>query len=187
MTAGRLIALGSIAAVAILALGVQAFANTCVFREPTPQLGAGPHDYSHAPSTNKLWREGDPGEPLRLRIRVLDMCGKPLAGTRVQVLHANQDGDHEADRWRAIMTADERGELELLTVYPGYAGYLPRHIHFIITHPRHRELVTRLFFRSDPAAADESIEQVTVVLDEVRAGGVTGWIGGYEFVLSPNL
>jgi protocatechuate 3,4-dioxygenase beta subunit len=71
-------------------------------------------------------------------------------------------------------------------VYPGYAGGLPRHIHFVVSHPRHRELVTRLFFKSDPAAADESIEAVTVVLDEVRADKVSGWVGGYEFVLAPK-
>jgi protocatechuate 3,4-dioxygenase beta subunit len=174
------------AAVAILTLGVRSPAAACVSRPITPEMSAGPHDYSNPSTTSKLWREGDPGEPLRLRLRVLDTCGESLAGTRVQVLHANQDGDHDPDRWRAVMTSDERGELELLTVYPGYAGGLPRHIHFVVSHPRHRELVTRLFFKSDPAAADESIEAVTVVLDEVRADKVSGWVGGYEFVLAPK-
>ena len=170
---------------ATLTLGAQSVAQACTPRAPTAEMSPGPHDYSFAPATSELWREDDPGEPLLMHIRVLDTCGKPVAGAQVQVLHANQDGDHEPDRWRARLEANARGEFKLVTVYPGYAGGLPRHIHFIVSHPRHRELVTRLFFRSDPAA-DESIEDLTVVLDEIRRGSVRGWVGGYEFVLAPK-
>lgn len=175
----------SVAVTLILGLGIQSLAYACTPRAPTDVMSPGPHDYSYAPATSTLWRKGDPGEPLVLHIRVLDTCSKPLAGARVQVLHADQDGDHYPDRWRAVLTSNERGELKLLTVFPGYAGDIPRHIHFIVSHPGHGELVTRLFFRNDPTA-DESIEDNTVVLDEIRQGKVNGWIGGYEFVLAPN-
>ena len=169
--------------VAALALCAHSAARACNKRAPTPEMSPGPHDYSFAPAETNLWREGDEGQPLLLRARVLDTCGEPVAGARVQILHANQDGDHEPDRWRATVISDDRGEFELVTVYPGYAGGLPRHIHFKLNHADHRPLVTRLFFKSDPAV-DQSLESNTVVLDEIRRGGKTGWVGGYEFVLS---
>ena len=170
---------------AILALGFQPVSHACNPRAPTPETGPGPHDYSFAPAENDLWREGDDGEPLLLHARVLNTCGEPVAGARVQILHANQDGDHEPDRWRALLKADDRGEFKVVTVFPGYAGSIARHIHFVVTHPDHRPLVTRLFFKNDPAV-DQSIEDLTVVLDEVRRGDVRGWTGGYEFVLPPR-
>jgi protocatechuate 3,4-dioxygenase beta subunit len=170
---------------AALMLVVHPVSHACDSRVPTPETSPGPHDYSFAPAKNALWRDGDRGEPLLLHARVLDVCGKPVAGARIQVLHANRDGDHEPDRWRAVLSADDRGEFKLVTVYPGYAGSIARHIHFVVSHADHRTLVTRLFFRNDPAA-DQSVEELTVVLDEVRRGDVTGWTGGYEFVLPPK-
>ena len=170
---------------ATLALGVQPLSHACNPRLPTPETSPGPHDYSFAPARNDLWREGDEGEPLLLHARVLDTCARPVAGARVQILHANQDGDREPNRWRALLSADDRGEFKVVTVFPGYAGSIARHIHFVVTHPDHRPLVTRLFFKNDPAV-DQSIEDLTVVLDEVRRGQVRGWTGGYEFVLPPK-
>ena len=164
---------------------VHAASPACSEREPTDQTGPGPHDYSGAPAETTLWREGDAGEPLLLRARVLDTCGKPVTGARVQILHANQDGDHEPDRWRADVKSDERGEFEVLTVYPGYAGSIARHIHFIISHPEHQQLVTRLFFKNDPAI-DHGIENLAIVVEEVQRGEGRAWVGGHEFVLRPR-
>jgi len=164
---------------------VQSASHVCSEREPTPELGPGPHDYSGAPAETNLWREGDAGEPLRLLLRVLDTCGKPVAGARIQMLHANQDGIHEPDRWRTDLRSDHRGAFEVVTVYPGYAGGLPRHIHFIITHADHQQLVTRLFFKNDPAIG-AGIENLAIVVEEIQRGGAKGWVAGYEFVLRPR-
>ncbi len=169
----------------LVLLGVHTPVYACVAREPTPQTSLGPHDFSTAPAETRLWREGDGGEPLLLRARVLDTCGEPVAGARVHLLHANHDGYHEHGRWRAILSSDERGEFEVLTVYPGYAGGLPRHIHFIIAHPEHQRLVTRLFFKNDPSA-HHSVDDLAIVLEEVRRDDKKAWVGGYEFVLAPR-
>lgn len=174
---------------ALLAAGLLAGASpaalACEARTPTRATGPGPHDYSAGVADNKLWREGDAGEPLFIRARVLDTCGEPVAGARIQILHANQDGAHEPDRWRADLTSDERGAFQLVTVNPGYTGGIPRHIHFVITHPRHRQLVTRLFFKDDPSI-DGTTEELAMVLEEVPRGDATGWVAGYEFVLEPQ-
>ncbi len=125
-------------------------ALACNERVPTPPMSPGPHDYSQMSTDSTLWKEGDAGEPLFLRLRVLDTCGKAVAGAKVQILHANTHGDHEPNRWRTTLTADDRGEVKVVTVFPGYAGWVARHIHAVITHPNHEELVTRLLFKNDP-------------------------------------
>lgn len=174
----------TIALLTMLLLGGPPLVLACDKREPTSDTGPGPHDYSGAPAESKLWREGDAGEALLLHARVLDTCAKPVAGARVQILHANQDGIHEPERWRADLISNERGEFKLVTVYPGYAGSIARHIHFIITHPNHRQLVTRLFFKNDPAVSAD-IEDLAIVLEEIRRDEARVWVGGFEFVLAP--
>ena len=157
-------------------------AQACNQRQATRATGPGPHDYGHPSVGARLWEEGEPGEPLFLRARVLDTCGKPVSGARVQILHANQDGDHVANRWRTDLDTGERGEFKLITVYPGFTGGIARHIHFIISHPQHIQLVTRLFFKNDPAI-DRGVEDLSVVLEEVRRDGRNAWVASYEFVL----
>lgn len=168
-----------------LVIGYQTASFACDERKPTPETGPGPHDFSVAPAESNLWREGDEGEPLLLQARVLDTCGRAVRGARVRILHADQDGEHDPHRWRAHLRSDDAGEIKLVTVFPGYAGYMARHIHFIIDHPDHRQLVTRLFFKNDPAI-DESIDDLAIVVEEIQRGAEKGWIGGYEFVLAPK-
>ena len=55
----------------------------------------------------------------------------------------------------------------------------------MITHPDYPRLVTRLFFKNDPSV-DHGIEDLAMVLEEVRRGEDRGWIAGYEFVLARN-
>ena len=171
--------------IALFFLGFKPWAHACDKREPTQQMGRGPHDFSAGVRNSTLWQEGDEGEPLFIRARVLDTCGKPLAGARIRIVHANWYGNHEADRWRADLTSDDRGSFNLVTVFPGYTGGLPRHMHFIIDHPDHHQLVTRLFFKNDPSI-DQSIEDLAMVLEEVEREQGKGWLAGFEFVLAPK-
>ena len=133
-------------AVFIIAVLVMPPATACTERKPTQETGHGPHDYSFLSQSPTLWKAGDPGEPLFLKARILNTCGQPVEGAEVQVLHANHDGEHEPDKFRGVYRSDKRGQIKFVTVFPGYTGGLPRHIHFIIRHPKHPELVTRLFF-----------------------------------------
>jgi protocatechuate 3,4-dioxygenase beta subunit len=146
-------------------------------------MSPGPHNFSAGVPDTRLWREGDDGEPLFIRARVLDTCSRPVAGARIQIVHANYEGDHEPDRWRADLTSDQSGAFSLVTVFPGYTGRLPRHIHFIITHPDHR--ITRLFFKNDPVV-DHGIEDLAMVLEEIKHDQGRGWVAGFEFVLPPR-
>jgi protocatechuate 3,4-dioxygenase beta subunit len=175
----------AIALVAVLLLVFQQPSNACEERKPTREMSPGPHDFSAGVAGARLWREGDMGEPLFIRARVLDTCGKAVSGARIRIVHANQDGDHEPDRWRADLTSDDQGSFKLVTVFPGYTGGLPRHMHFIIDHPDHRQLITRLFFKNDPAV-DQEVEDVSMVLEEIEHKQGRGWVAGFEFVLPPK-
>lgn len=164
------------------ALALPAPVQACIERVPTPQAWLGPHDFTTAPGERELWKKGDPGEPLVLHLKVLDTCGEPIPGVRVHLLHADYDGEHRLGRNRAVLHSDRRGAVNVLTLLPGYAGDLPRHIHFIVSDPGYEELVTRLYFKSDPAAGAEQ-DPLAMVIEEVRRGDETRWVGGYEFVL----
>ena len=170
---------------AVLLSGIASFAQACDQRAPTREMSPGPHDFSAGVPDPELWREGDEGEPLFIRARVLDTCGKPVAGARIRIVHANWHGYHEPDRWRADLTSDNRGAFSLVTVFPGYTGGLPRHMHFIIDHPNHPQLITRLFFKNDPSV-DHGIEDLAMVLEEIERKPGRGWVAGYEFVLPPR-
>ncbi len=172
-------------ACALQLVTAQSPAFACESRQPTAATSPGPHDFSAGSNDPRLWREGDDGEALFLRARVVDTCGEPVVGARVRIVHANTHGGHEADRWRADLTTDERGSFRLVTVFPGYTGGLPRHIHFVIDHPRHPQLVTRLFFRNDPSI-DHGVEDLAMVLEEVNRDAGRSWLATYEFVLAPN-
>jgi len=172
-------------AAALALLATVPAADACSPRKPTPEGYLGPHDFTTAPASNELWREGDRGEQLVLSLRVLDTCGKPLPGARVHLLHADATGEHALGRYRAILKTDAKGAVNVLTAVPGYAGDLARHIHFIISHPGHAELVTRLYLKNDPRLEGRANDPLALVLEEVRHGQVKRWVSGYEFVLRP--
>ncbi len=160
--------------------------RACDRREPTRATGMGPHYVEQVGDETQLWRNGEAGEPVVLRSRVLDTCGVPIAGARVQLWHANQDGDHAHDRWRTDIRANDQGTFDVTTVMPGYAGGLARHIHFIVSHPDHEELVTRVFFKNDPYIEELDVDDLALRLEQVERDGQRGWITGYEFVLQPK-
>lgn len=125
----------------------------------------------------------DQGVPLAVRGRVSDLSGKPLAGARVEVWHANglgryenQDPDNQPEHnLRGRFVTDAEGAFHFRTIRPGgYAlpddgpvGQLarrlglsldrPAHIHFAVTAPGYRPLVTAIFDGSDPAIGRDAL------------------------------
>ena len=145
----------------------------------TPSTLLGPFYRSDAPMLAlgaDLCRNGQ-GVSLRVTGQVVGPDSLPLAGAVVEVWHANamgryenQDPDNQPEHnLRGRFTADADGRFQFRTIRPGgYAlpddgpvGQLarrlglsldrPAHIHFCITAPGHRRLVTAIFDASDPA------------------------------------
>lgn len=102
--------------------------------------------------------------------RVTDTHGKPLAGAQLEVWHTAPNGlyeqqdDEQPDyNLRGTFTANENGEYAYIALrptnypipYDGPAGdllqmmdrhpYRPSHIHWRVTHPGHRPLITQIY------------------------------------------
>lgn len=145
----------------------------------TPSTLPGPFYRADAPLLPlgaELCRNGE-GVPLAVSGRVTSQDGAAVAGAIVDVWHANpqgryenQDPDNQPEHnLRGRFRADEEGGFYFSTVRPsGYSlpsdgpvGQLaarlglsldrPAHIHFAVTAPGHRRLVTAIFDGSDPA------------------------------------
>ncbi len=145
-----------------------------------------------------LLREED-GEPLLMTGRVSDADGKPIAGAQVEVwqtatnqLYDVQDENQPHGHLRATFRTDERGRYEFRTILPvsypipddGPAGQLlqalgrhpfrPAHVHFMISAPSYRQLVTHLFLAGDKYLESDAVFGVkpSLVVQPVRRDGV---------------
>ncbi len=163
---------------------VTAMVSTAVFgqqREPTRSTAPGPEYTGSAAATARLWQEGDSGERLHLRGRVVDVNGSPVAGAEINLWQADGDGAYHEDRYRALLTTDPRGEFRLTTVVPGqYFGL--KHIHLSITHPDHEFLTTRILFKGDPNLSSHD-QDLAILLEQVQMDDEVVMLGSVEFVL----
>jgi hydroxyquinol 1,2-dioxygenase len=141
------------------------------YRETTPRLAAGSQMSKHV----------KPGSECALYGRVTDAGGKPIANAEVSIWQTSADGLYDIQEdatsvdYRGIFTTDADGVFMLRTVKPvGYSipmdgpvgdmvraqkrhGMRPAHIHFLVSAPGYRELVTALYLRGDPHLADDVV------------------------------
>ena len=141
---------------------------------------AGPQRELNKGDSILLREEG--GEALLMKGRVADEGGKLIAGAKVEVwqtatneLYDVQDPDQPRGHLRGTFRTDEHGEYEFRTVLPvsypipndGPAGQLlqglgrhpfrPAHVHFMISAPGHRKLVTHLFLKGDKYLESDAV------------------------------
>lgn len=116
------------------------------------------------------------GEVIRIYGQVVDISGQPLEGVRVEIWQANKFGRYAHDRernpapldehfqgWGAISTAGN-GRFGFLTIkpgtYPAANGWMrPPHVHFKLTKPGFRELITQMYFAGEPLNGIDRILQ----------------------------
>jgi len=103
---------------------------------------AGPYP-SSSPQIRSDIREGYPGHPLRLGIRVVDQICEPVPGATVDIWHTDAGGDYSeytdggtgkdegegTSFCRGAQVSDTDGILEFLTIYPGWYPGRTVHIH----------------------------------------------------------
>jgi protocatechuate 3,4-dioxygenase beta subunit len=120
---------------------------------PTPTNELGPFFKKDAPLSKVLGAPADPGVPLKVSGRVLDTRGELLSGAVLEVWQANHLGiyDLETYRYRSRLVAEKDGSYGFQTVMPGhYPGRVAQHIHFRVSAPGTKTLVTQLYFATDP-------------------------------------
>ncbi len=122
-------------------------------RKPTPPEDLGPFYKKGAPNTANLRVAREPGLPLRISGRILDTRGDSVHGARVELWHADQRGfyDVQGYRYRAKLALDGATDYQVETIMPGHYPDRPvQHVHYLITAPGCKPLITQLYFATDP-------------------------------------
>ena len=124
----------------------------------------GPFYRANAPVRTDLTFEGLAGSVVEIKGRVLaEDCISPVKDALVEIWHCNTEGeyDNETDQYlhRGVQTTTTTGEYSFETILPGkYLNgklYRPAHIHFRITSPSSKELVSQIYFLGDPHITDD--------------------------------
>lgn len=127
-------------------------------------------------------RSDTPGPKLFFRGKVTGVDGMPIAGAKLDVwqaspvgLYENQDPDQEDFNLRGVFHTDADGSFHFVSVKPagypvptdGPVGELlhaqrrrpmrPAHIHFIVSAPGYKTLITQIFSDTPEALADDVV------------------------------
>lgn len=124
---------------------------------------------------------GAPGTPCWVEGTVTDTAGNPLPGARIEVWEADDDGQYDVQygdgrvAGRAHLFTDEQGTYRFWGIVPtpypipddgpvgkllGAVGRSPMrasHLHFMVTSPGHRRLVTHIFPDHDDRLDRDSV------------------------------
>ena len=157
-------------------------------RPPTSETSIGIFYQPDAPALTDLWEPDQPGEPLALRGRVLDVDGAPIRDARVELWHADGAGQVHADRYRTRIETGPDGGFAVRTAYPGHIPGAPgvwgaRHIHIVVTHPGHRRLVSLILFKGDEMLPDDQPPDLAVFAEQGRVEGESMRFARVEIVL----
>lgn len=141
------------------------------FREETPVFKAGASIAKGTTAADEILLHGT----------VRDSAGNPIAGAKVTVWQTAADGRYDLQSnpdevdCRGIFETDANGRYHLRTVRPlgyyipldgpvgamvkaqGRHGMRPAHIHFLISAPGYRELVTAIYLAGDPHLEDDVV------------------------------
>ncbi|HUS06828.1 MAG TPA: hypothetical protein VMZ52_11050 [Bryobacteraceae bacterium] len=122
-------------------------------RKPTPTDVLGPFFKKGAPKAELLRAPGDPGFPLRVSGKVFNTRGEVIHGAQIDMWQTDHEGHYDLQgfRYRTRLLLDNASEYAVETVMPGHYNDRPaQHIHYMITAPGHRPLITQIYFATDP-------------------------------------
>ena len=132
---------------------------------------SGPFHRPNAPMRTNLregYRKSQIGKPLEVYGTVYGSdCETPMKDALLDLWHADPTGEYDMHGdlflFRARVKMDENGNYRFQTLMPAAysdAGlHRPKHIHYIITAPGHKTLVTQLYFQGDERLADDPFVQ----------------------------
>lgn len=123
-------------------------------RRATPVDTLGPFYKRGTPDTATLCSPSDPGMPLKVAGTVYNTRGDILPGAKIEVWHAGHLGHYDLTgyKYRGCLTSGSDGTYTFQSVIPGhYPARVCQHIHFLVTAPGQKTLVTQMYFGSDSA------------------------------------
>lgn len=170
----------------------------------------GPYYVPGSPETSSPatlpMRDGEPGTPFLFQGTVSDLDGAPVAGARVEMWHADDDGLYsqfapEIPKWNlrgTVVTAAD-GRFVIHTIQPapyqiptdgscgklisaaGWHAWRPAHLHLKVSAPGRQLVTTQLYFDGGEHVADDVAQAVKPELIlRPTDGAVT-----YDFALDP--
>lgn len=131
---------------------------------PTSADALGPYYVAGTAVTDNLNRFGKSGDLLLVEGAVLSSSDgqSPIGDVSIEVWQTDGDGDYFPENnghvgdypdddidMRGTVVTDEAGRYRYETVVPGAYFPRPRHLHYRITAPGHRDLVTQLYMTGD--------------------------------------
>ena len=122
-------------------------------KKPTPYCELGPFYKREAPHTSVLRAPGDAGMPLTVSGLVYDTRGGIVSDANLEIWQTDNDGhyDIEGYRYRALLNPGPKGSYSIDSVMPGhYPTRVCQHVHYLVTAPGHKPLITQLYFATDP-------------------------------------
>lgn len=122
-------------------------------KQPTPFCELGPFYKREAPNTSTLRAPGDAGMPLTLSGVVYDVRGEIVPDSKLEIWQTDNDGhyDIEGYRYRTLLQPGTKGAYAIESVMPGhYPTRVCQHVHYLLTAPGHKPLITQLYFATDP-------------------------------------
>jgi len=122
-------------------------------RQPTPFCELGPFYKREGPNTSTLRKPGDACMPLTVSGVVYDTRGAIVPDAKLEIWQTDNDGhyDIEGYRYRALVMPRQKGSYSIDTVMPGhYPTRVCQHVHYLVTAPGHKPLITQLYFATDP-------------------------------------
>jgi protocatechuate 3,4-dioxygenase beta subunit len=173
---------------------------------------------AEVPVGGSIARPGTPGKPALVLGSVKDGGGRAVAGATIDVWQSGADGFYDVQKadganLRGTLRADAQGEFWFRTVVPQYypiptdgpVGRMlkgtgrhpmrPGHLHFMLSAPGFRPLVTHLFTSGDPYLDSDVVfgvkESLVVDYEEVGSKAEAAkyridapfWRVRYDFVL----
>ncbi len=167
----------ALAACAIVFAPIGAFSKDCV---PTESDSLGPFYISGMPVSSNLNRFGKKGTKLRVTglIRSAGKGRAPIANARVEVWHADSEGDYHPDDegkrrdyddkkldLRGTVVTDENGRYTYETIRPVEYGDRPAHFHYRITARGFRTLITQHYVLPGKDVPDRKCRSAKIVRD----------------------
>ena len=122
-------------------------------RTPTPFCELGPFYKREAPHTSVLRANGDTGMPLQVSGTVYDVRGEIVPDAKLEIWQTDNLGhyDIEGYRYRTILEPGTKGAYAIESVMPGhYPTRVCQHVHYLVTAPGHKPVITQLYFATDP-------------------------------------
>lgn len=153
----RLAASEHLAGTGLLATTPQCDDDADDHAEATPLAIEGPFYKFASPQRWDFRQPGETGQIVELTGRILNRSNQPMAGTAVDLWHANKFGEYDnaGFRYRGHVITNADGRYRFMTIKPGAYGNWGDgtgrtvHYHVIVRAPKVWRLTTQLYFPNE--------------------------------------